>query len=166
MGPQVTRRNAVLRFDEPVLLSLLLCPEDSKGTSNVMNEDSEGVLIEAISAKKIANGAFFSQIRVRFYGQLSKRTATSQEEDKLCAQHELEIPSWWTARDFLAVLYTLTVGDSFWISQVETLPHGIFPIALVGLSRLPDAFDWAKSELEHIVWKYGALVVVHGGESS
>lgn len=166
MASYATRRNAVLSFDKPILLSLLVS-EDFTATKFIDNESNySNMLIKTISAKKISNGKSVSHARVRFHGQSINRltTSTMNNEQALLFQHEVEIPTWWTARDFLAVLYILTVGDILWLHQVETFSCGAVPIALVGLSRVSDAFEWSKSELEHIIRMYGAFVVVNGGE--
>jgi hypothetical protein len=146
-------------------MSLLFSEESTSakfiGKSEANNSEK---LITTISAKKMEEIDGRSRIQIQFYGHCMNQVTTSADDvdNKHHLQHEMEIPSWWKARDFLAALYILTVGDVFWLSQVAETS---FPIALTGISRVQNAFDWSPSELEHIIRKYGASVAVHGGDS-
>jgi hypothetical protein len=150
------------------LMSLLFpqgpMPAQFTGKSEAGNGEK---LITTISAKKTNQIDGLSRIQVHFYGRSMNQESISATdiEDEHHMQHEMEIPSWWTARDFLAVLYILTVGDIFWLTQVGAFPRGIFPFTLIGITRVQDAFDWSRSEMQHIIRKYGAYVVVRGGNS-
>jgi hypothetical protein len=62
----------------------------------------------------------FLLIEVKFYGFSMNQgvtAASTSAADTACQKHEFKVPSWWTAQDFLAVLYVLTVGDVYWLGQ-------------------------------------------------